>query len=205
MKILVPAPVSPEKPEFDPVVSFPDDVARLVMVAKEAGYLVSPADAGEIWRRSSESVCATWLSPSTWRDVDILEEMTRYGVSVEAPDNRPRPPSGYASWLEYAVDTMDTRSAELERLFEEDPDDGVSTREAMRQAVKAELDELRQRAGIRGQHRLSELMAEMPEGLPRAEGWDDAASAAGQRLADLGGSEPATEEPRRRRPDESSK
>ena len=176
MKILVPASTPAEEPKFDPVVSFPDDVTRLIAVAKEAGYLMSPADAGEIWRRSSESVCASWLSLSTWRDVDILEEMTRYGASFEVPENQPTLPQGYASWLDYAVDTVDTRSVQVERMFDEGPSPEIPTREAMRQIVRTELEERRQRAGIRGQHRLSELMAEMPDGLPRAEGWDDAST-----------------------------
>lgn len=84
----------------------------------------------------------------------------------------PPPPQGYASWLDYAVDTMDTRSAELDCLINDSSAEGAPQCEAMRQAVKAELEELRRRAGIRGQQRLSELMAEMPEGLPRADGWE---------------------------------
>lgn len=65
------------------------------------------------------------------------------------------PPKGYDSWLDYAVDCTDTRSVELERLFEDGPYEAIPTRKAMRQAVTAELKELQQRAGIRSQHRLS--------------------------------------------------
>jgi len=136
--------------------------------------------------------------------------------SVEEPENRPAPPEGYATWLDYAVDCVDTRSVELESLFENGPAEGAPTREAIRLAVKAELDELRQRAGIRGQHRLSDLMTEMPEGLLRAERGEDAKtvgkppdavitnqkSAAG--LIALAGSEPELDVPRRRHSDESS-
>lgn len=83
-------------------------------------------------------------------------------------------PDGYTTWLDYAVDCIDTRTVELEYLFEESLGSDGATREQVRQAAKAELMELRQRAGIRGRRSLSELMAEMPEGVPRAEGWDDA-------------------------------
>lgn len=148
MKKLIPTPMIFGESVFDPVVSFPADLARLVGVAKTAGYLLSPADAGEIWKRASDSVCATWLSPSTWKADDIQAEMTRYGIFVEAPEKKLVPPRGYASWLDYAVHTMDTRSAELDHLFEDGPDEGKPTREDMRQAVRAELEELRQRAGI---------------------------------------------------------
>jgi len=47
--------------------------------------------------------------------------MTRYGVVVDDPANRPTPPKGYATWLDYAVDTLDTRSVEVEHLFDEGP------------------------------------------------------------------------------------
>ncbi|WP_157275083.1 hypothetical protein [Dechloromonas agitata] len=55
----------------------------------------------------------------------------------------PSPPTGYLSWLDFAVDTMDTRAEEQERLFE-----GTSvSRQSMRDAVKAELVALRRKAG----------------------------------------------------------
>ena len=69
---------------------------------------------------------------------------------------------------------------------------------------------------IRGQHRLSDLMAEIPEGLPRSEGWDDAktedrppdAVITNQKsaawLIALGGSEPELEEPHLRHQDKST-
>lgn len=169
MKILVPAPPSDEAP-VDPVEKYPADVAHLVAVVKAAGYQVSLPDAGEIWRRYSEILCATWLSPSGWSEAEILKEMTRNGVVMEEPATHPTPPKGYTSWLEYAVLTMDTRSPELEGLFDEGKGCAAPTQVEMRQAVKAEFEELRQRARIRGQHRLSERMAEMPDGMPRAEG-----------------------------------
>lgn len=147
MKQLVPAP-PPVEPAVAPVEEYPDDVARLVDVANAAGYRVTPCDAGEIWRLYSEGVCANWLSPASWSDAEILKAMTRYGVAIDRPANRPPPPEGYATWLDYAVDCMDTRSVELERLFEEGVGAGGPTRDEMDQAVRAELEELRRRAGV---------------------------------------------------------
>ena len=201
VKKLIPAPIFPEA-VFDPIARFPDDVTRLVAVATTAGYLLSPTDAGEIWKRVSDSVCATWQSPSSWGEAEILAEMTRYGVSVDTPNSPPVPPRGYASRLDYAVDMIDTRSAELDHLFEDGPDEGVPTRESMRQAVRAELDEVRQRAGIHGQHSSSKLMGEVPEKLPQSEGWDNEQTAS-QRLGARRSSEPTLVEPHRR-PEEGS-
>ena len=58
----------------------------------------------------------------------------------------PPPPQGFASWLDYAVATCDLRRVELEYLFREG---GGPSREAMRQALEAELRALRQAAGGR--------------------------------------------------------
>lgn len=43
--------------------------------------------------------------------------------------------------LDYAVSTMDTRSAELEHLFQAGANAGNLVRKTMQQAVKAELEE----------------------------------------------------------------
>lgn len=56
----------------------------------------------------------------------------------------PPPPAGHASWLDYAVDTMDTRSIEIEYLFKNDS--AAPTREAMRESARAELEALRRAA-----------------------------------------------------------
>lgn len=58
----------------------------------------------------------------------------------------PAPPAGHATWLDYAVATMDTRSVEIERLLDDAPGVQNPTREEMRLAVRAELDALRQQA-----------------------------------------------------------
>jgi hypothetical protein len=58
---------------------------------------------------------------------------------------RPPPPKGYRSWLDYAVATVDTRSAALEHLFTDN--ESKWSREEMAQAVRDELGELRRLAG----------------------------------------------------------
>lgn len=59
------------------------------------------------------------------------------------------PPSGYETWLDYAVATMDTRSAYHEHLFQLSPGNSPACeREAMRAAVLAELDALRLAAQV---------------------------------------------------------
>ena len=60
-------------------------------------------------------------------------------------DNLPPPPLGYRSWLDYAVEGMDTRTAFLELCVTEGQD--APSRESMRAAVRKELKELRRRAG----------------------------------------------------------
>lgn len=81
----------PPAPAFDPGKEFPKDVERLIVVATNGGYAVSPQDAAELLRRHAE-------------------------VRADEMD-RPEPPDGYATWLDYAVETMDARSQEIEGLF----------------------------------------------------------------------------------------
>lgn len=54
------------------------------------------------------------------------------------------PPAGYASWLDYAVDTMDVRSIETVYLFEDVST--APTREAVCNSARAELEALRRAA-----------------------------------------------------------
>lgn len=60
------------------------------------------------------------------------------------------PPKGHASWLDYAIATMDTRSAlhEMQGLFDDDvtPDFNASS-DDLRAAAAAELQALRLAAG----------------------------------------------------------
>lgn len=141
MKRLVPIPLKP-MPKFDPVVDFPADIERLVAAATYAGYTVTPRDAAELWRRHSGEVCASWFAVDG-DDRDILVALLKHAeIRLDAADS-PSPPTGYPSWLDFAVDTMDTRAEEQERLFE-----GTSvSRQSMRDAVKVELVALRRKAG----------------------------------------------------------
>ena len=52
----------------------------------------------------------------------------------------PKPPEGHATWLDYAIATMDTRSLNIESLFF---DGEEVTRESMRAAAAGELERLR--------------------------------------------------------------
>lgn len=139
---LIPVPVQQPSEEFNPTLKYPSDVARMVEVAKAAGYDVSLTDAATIWLRYSDGLCASWLSMPE-RDADLLSDMLKYGQVVEDADAPPLPPAGYPSWLDYAVATLDTRSVEIELLYSKGPS---TTRQAMKDAALAELEELRQRA-----------------------------------------------------------
>ncbi len=52
-------------------------------------------------------------------------------------------PAGYSSWLDYAVENFDTRSVQLESMFDIAGD--LPDREAIRDAARAELEHLRAR------------------------------------------------------------
>ncbi len=132
----------PRTPDFDPVTEFPEDIGRLVMVATNAGYQLSPQDAAELWRRHAGEVCASWFAV-TGNDQDILAALLQHAEVLTDEADRPVPPDGYATWFDYAVDTMDSRSEEIERLFLDKP----VLRESMREAVHAEHVALRRKAG----------------------------------------------------------
>ncbi len=55
----------------------------------------------------------------------------------------PSPPKGFASWLDFAVETFDTRGPWVEGLFS---DDAPPDRDAMRETARTELAKLRQQA-----------------------------------------------------------
>lgn len=141
MKRLVPAPQK-LMPNFDPVVDFPADIDRLVAIATYAGYTVTPRDVAELWRRHASDVRASWFAVDG-DDPDILVALLKHAeIQLDAAD-KPSPPAGYPSWLDFAVDTMDTRAEEQERLI-----GGTSvSRQSMRDAVKGELVALRRKAG----------------------------------------------------------
>ena len=73
------------------------------------------------------------IDDSTMREYD--------GSCLASCPSTPPAPQGYPSWLDYAVATMDTRSAALEYLFT--ANEGAWTREQMAQAVRDELAQLR--------------------------------------------------------------
>lgn len=52
-------------------------------------------------------------------------------------------PTGFNSWLDFAIATMDARGAFLDHLFTEDD---IPTQDEIRAAAKAELDVLRAKA-----------------------------------------------------------
>lgn len=136
MRRLIPRPL-PQDPLPD---SAPADLDYIIRIATAAGYSLSHHDAETLWRRHcADTLCITWITPTS--DAEILAALEQQGQELELPD----PPDGYASWLAYAVETMDTRSAEVERLF--DDAEPAVTREQMREAVQLEYASLLQRTG----------------------------------------------------------
>jgi hypothetical protein len=69
----------------------------------------------------------------------LADSRRRGRGSVRNPDLIP-PPDGYPSWLDFAVETFDTRGLWVERLTADDRDDD---RDAMREAARAALRLLR--------------------------------------------------------------
>lgn len=143
MQRLIPSLVI-SQPTFDPVAEYPQDIASIVEAAKRAGFIVTTSNAGELWRRYSEGISATWLAPSSEDDPEIVRHLINFADVVDASTTSPPLPKGYPSWLYYAVDAMDTRSVQIDLLF----DDVTSTvsRDDMRAAVRAELDALSRQA-----------------------------------------------------------
>ena len=97
--------------------------------------------------RHSDESCASWLMMDGSSDADLVAILLKHATAIDtdAP-TAPPPPEGYATWLDYAVATMDTRMPQLEQIMQ----DGATehSREAMRQAVQAELACLRKLAGL---------------------------------------------------------
>jgi hypothetical protein len=140
MKRIIPAPL-PVTPDFDPLADYPEDIDRIIAAATNLGYQVTPRDAAELWRRHCGDVCANWFAVDG-ADHDIVMELLKHAeVQPDAADS-PSPPEGYANWLDFAVDTMDTRAEEQERIFAGTP----LSRQAMRDAVHSELVVLRRKA-----------------------------------------------------------
>jgi len=141
MKLVIPAPLL-VKSDFDPLADYPEDVERLVRAAANAGYKVTPHDAAELWRRHAGDVCASWFDVAG-TDQDIVTALLKHAEVLSVAVDTPTPPEGYASWLDFAVDTMDIRAEDQQGL-------GTCSsisRQAMRDAVRAELVALRRKAG----------------------------------------------------------
>jgi hypothetical protein len=145
-KYLVPAPRHSDGDCTDPCVTYADDVQRLVQAAHKQGYEVSARVAAELWIRYSESRSASWLMMDGVTDENLLRGLLQEAVVVDTATSGPTPPQGYASWLDYAVQTMDTRSPYLEQFFVQDAPE--VSREAMLEAAAQELIRLRQLAGL---------------------------------------------------------
>ena len=63
-----------------------------------------------------------------------------------------KPPKGYKTWLDYAVATVDVHRLELEAITDDDDAAlmAVPSRDEMRAAARAELDELRKERVLEG-------------------------------------------------------
>jgi len=146
VKHLIPAPVNLTDSGFDPQTEYAQDVQRLVDAAQAQGYRLSPGSAAELWIRHSADFCASWLILAGASDAELVRSLLQHATVIDVPTSIVPPPQGYTTWLDYAVGTMDTRQPYLEQLLTES--DLELTREAMRQAVQAELATLRKLAGL---------------------------------------------------------
>lgn len=139
MKKLLLAPL-PEPLAPDLAAEFPDDIARLVATAAKAGFEVSPHLAAQLWARYSDDVCATWLSPSQWNDETVLDCLLKHAAIIDTPTAVPAVPTGYQSWLDYAVATVELPASEVGALTD---DESAAVRLAIRDAARTELRILR--------------------------------------------------------------
>ncbi len=64
-------------------------------------------------------------------------------LNIMSTSTPPPPPKGYTCWLDYAVESFDTRSAALHTIYD---DVGPPDRGSMREAARAELQALRRAA-----------------------------------------------------------
>ena len=147
MKRLIPEP-HPFLVGYEHLDEHLEDIERLVKSAVKAGYQLTQRDAAELWRRHSDDVCASWLALDIDSDDQTLVTYLLKHAVVTPAEGAVPPPEGFPSWLDYAVATMDTRSEELTRMFDDDADGSLPTRAAMRDAARAELDLLRRQVGL---------------------------------------------------------
>jgi hypothetical protein len=69
--------------------------------------------------------------------IEVRNERWRLDMST------PTPPTAFPSWLDYAVATMDSRGAHLERLFSEK--DNIPSQDDIRDAALEELNHLKRK------------------------------------------------------------
>ncbi|MFZ4288010.1 hypothetical protein [Variovorax sp. HJSM1_2] len=78
--------------------------------------------------------------------------------------NTPTPPTGFQSWLDYAIATMDVRGAFLDRVFSEGE---IPFTDTIRVAAQEELDHLKQRIALPGLRMLEDWQAALATRLGR--------------------------------------
>jgi hypothetical protein len=139
MKKLLLAPL-PEPVAPDLAAEFPDDIARLVATAANAGFEASPDLATQLWARYSDDLCAAWLSMSEWSDETVLSCLLKHAVIIDTPTAVPAVPAGYQTWLDYAVANMELPASEVGALSD---DELAAVRLAIRDAARTELRILR--------------------------------------------------------------
>lgn len=105
------------------------EIAGVIDAAVEGGYIEIRGDA------------------ASWQGSEI--RLPASAQTISERNAQVAPPAGYATWLDFAAETIDTRSLEIERLLDDGLGVPTPTREAMRQAVKAELTALRHPGGQR--------------------------------------------------------
>lgn len=109
MKHLTPKPY-PFLDDYKHLDAHAEDIARLVAAAAKLGYQLNWHDAGELWRRYSDDLCASWMAIDVESDDQTLvTDLLKHAI-VTTSDDGPPPPKGFSSWLDYAVATMDTRT-----------------------------------------------------------------------------------------------
>lgn len=129
-------------PSFASPSEHPDDIAYLVKIADAAGFQVSAHDVGEIWFRACESLCVKWISPQQMEASATTRHLIDNSFEIDDVIGQPSPPSGHASWLDYAIDCMEA----IERLLKGSQGNSINFRQVARQAACAELNELRLKA-----------------------------------------------------------
>lgn len=142
MKKLLVAPI-PEPVAPDYLALFREDVARLVAVATAAGYDVSPEVAAKLWALYSDGLCASWLSMASWNNESVLECLLKHAVIIDREAGVPALPTGYQTWPDYAVDTLELPVSEFGKLS---GNERAAARAALRDAARTELGILRRLA-----------------------------------------------------------